>query len=339
MTFQPVLPIAALIGVSCLILFTWALLLGRALRRAGRNRYLPVVVRWSALAAAMLLLVIAAARPAFGSPRDVAADGGVNVFFVVDRSVSSRVEDFGDGKSRMAGMRRDMAALIDKYPDARFAVIAFASTSDLDWPLSQDVWSLKPKISGLSAYAASNPDALFDVNAAAGADVLRYELQQAADQFPAAKNLVFYLGSGAAGSRVPQGKFDVAGERISGGAVLGYGTPAGGPVPGEVRDGRLSYLTAPGSDTPLQAGFDEARLRDIAGQLKLPYIHRDSGEPLGAALPAPTANASSTPSPEGDYVELYWIFAIAAGVFILPEIFLSIRHYRRNRVVRQEVDR
>jgi Ca-activated chloride channel family protein len=338
MTFQPALPVAVLVVVSLLILLTWALSLQRALRRAGRSRYLPVALRWSGLAAAMLLLVIAAARPSFGTPRDVAADGGINVYFVVDRSVASRVEDFGDGKSRMAGMRRDMAALIDQYPNARFAVITFASASDLDWPLSQDVWSLGPKVSGMSAYAASSPDTLFDVNAAAGADLVKYELQQSADQFPAAKNLVFYFGSGAAGSRAPQGKFDMAGERISGGAVLGYGTPAGGPIPGEVRNGRLTYLTDAGSDAPLQSGIDEARLRGIADQLKLPYIHRLSGEPLSASLPAGTANAGSTPSSEGDHVELYWIFALAAAVLTLPEIFLTIRHYRRNRVVRQEVD-
>ena len=66
----------------------------------------------------------------------VAGDGDPNVFLVVDRSADMRVEDLAGGRVRMAGARDDIAALIDRYPDARFAVIAFASRPSLDWPLS-----------------------------------------------------------------------------------------------------------------------------------------------------------------------------------------------------------
>src|SRR2546422_677522 len=76
----------------------------------------------------------------------------LNVFIVIDRSVDSRVEDFADHESRMAGIRDDVLAVIDQYPRARFSVIEFASKAAELWPLSADAWSLKPLIQGLSPY-------------------------------------------------------------------------------------------------------------------------------------------------------------------------------------------
>ena len=151
MTFNPVLPAAVLFGVAALILTSRVL----APRRAS-------VLRWIALTLAMLLLVLAAAGPALGArtSQNPSALGTVNVFFVVDRSAASRVEDFGDGASRMAGIRRDMAAVVDQYPGARFAVISFASSADLDWPLSEDVWSLKPMVAALDRIRAHPPEAV-----------------------------------------------------------------------------------------------------------------------------------------------------------------------------------
>jgi len=339
MTFDPVVPGTLLVAVAALIVALRALSLRQALRRSAGGHFGPAVLRWTVLTLAMLSLVLAAARPVVGTgtPR-ASADGGVNVFFVVDRSAASRVEDFGDGASRMAGIRGDMAALVDQYPDGRFAVISFASSSDLDWPLSEDVWSIKPMIAGLSPYPSTSPSGVFDVDAAAASDILRYELDQAGEQFPGAKNLVFYLGSGAAGSRAPQGNFDVASASVAGGAVLGYGSLTGGPVPAQMVDGRVVYLADVPGGPALQAAIDESRLRTIAEQLGLPYVHRDSGQNVTTALTpmsdSPTTNAASG----SKRIEVYWVLSLAAAAFLLAEIYLTIRGYRRNRVLRHEVE-
>ena len=56
------------------------------------------------------------------------------------------------GQSRMSAIRTDIETLIDRYPQARFALIAFASRPSLDWPLSEDAWSLKPEVARLAPY-------------------------------------------------------------------------------------------------------------------------------------------------------------------------------------------
>ena len=185
MTFHPVLP-AVLLLVIAVVVIALRLLTMRRLHATAGARW-ATVWRWSGLTLAVLLILIAAARPGVErGERDAATAArsaqNTNVFLLVDRSADSGVEDYGDRQSRMSGIRSDVEALIDQYPGARFALVAFASRSSLDWPLSEDAWSLEPEVARLSPYAAT--DTTEDVNAAAAANVLRYQLIAAGQQYP-----------------------------------------------------------------------------------------------------------------------------------------------------------
>ncbi len=151
-TYRPVVPLAVLLLIAAVLVAARAIVLSAVLARSGSPHRRSALVGWSATTAAVLLLVLAAARPGLDSPgarqhdRDLTATSqgaNVNVFFVVDRSVDSRVTDYGEGTSRMTGIRNDIAAVIDTYPKARFAMIGFAARPSVDWPLSEDTWSLK----------------------------------------------------------------------------------------------------------------------------------------------------------------------------------------------------
>ncbi len=251
MTFQPALPTVVLIAVAVVVIAMRLLTMRRLYATAG-GRW-STVWRWSGLTLAVLLILIAAARPGIdhgerGAAAAARSADNTNVFFIVDRSPDSAVEDHGDGEPRMSIIRNDIEALIDQYPGARFAMIAFASRPSLDWPLSEDAWSLRPEVARLTPYPASADDE--DVNAAAAANVLRYQLIGAGQQYPDSESLVFYFGSGAAGSRAPQGEFDPTAGSVDGGAVFGYG-----------------------------AARNEQGLRRVAEQLGLPYVDRDDGGP------------------------------------------------------------
>lgn len=349
MTVHPVLAPALLLIVAAVLVGARAQALSALLGQTAPGHRRPALWRWAAITVALLSLTIAAARPglhaAAAQPDSNTAAAGAtsnaNVFLVVDRSVDSRVEDYGDRASRMSGMRADLAAIIDAYPQARFAVIGFASAPSVDWPLSEDTWSLKSFVAGLSPYVNVPPDAADRVDAAAAANILRYQLIRADQQYPGSQNLVFYLGAGAGGSTDPQGSFSVDG-RVSGGTVLGYGTTAGGPIPGAYVDGTVTYLSDARSGAPAVSAIDEPELRRIADQLALPYVHREAGVPITGVLPAipagPAADSAVlTSSTQPRRVELYWVFALLAAGLLLPEIYLSIREFRRDRTARQEL--
>lgn len=315
MTFQPVLPWAILAVVVGALVLARVVSLRQMLwsaggRPGGRSR---AVLRWSGVTFAVLLLITAATRPAFRGNEShrgtTAAGDNLNVFLIVDRSADARVEDYGAGKPRIAGMRDDIATLIEQYPAARYALVGVASRAVLDWPLSEDVWSLRPTIAALSANQRG-PDTGSDVNAAAG-NVLRYQLAQAAQQYPGARNVVLYFGSGAPGSRAPQSVFDLTQGSVDGGAVLGYGR----------------------SDA-----IDEPELREVARQLAVPYLHREAGQPVQLNLPD-RPDGTGIGAAAVKRIELYWLPALLAAGLLLIEIYLSVREFRRGRIARRDLTR
>ena len=302
MTFDPVVPVVFLAVIAAILLLLRAVALRRA-AEGGRHGWL----RWATTTAAMLLVLLAAARPVSGSaavsePAQRSQDGA-NVYFVVDRSADSAIPDF-DGAPRMSAIRKDIQELIDTHPGARFAVIAFASRPAVDWPLSADAWSLQPVVDALNPYPG--PAAAADLaNAGAAANVLRYQLIAAGQQYPQAPNLVYYLGSGAGQTTVTQGVFDTG--AVDGGAVLGY---AG---------------DEPGVNT----------LRGIADQLGVPFIQRNAGESLPQTDTEADSSAASDPTGVQQRVELYWVLTLLAAVLLLGEIFLTTRDLRRARATRK----
>ena len=151
MTFEPILPwwVLGLLALLTLVLRMYTLY--RVLVVVGKGSQRKVVVRWSLLTLVIVCLLAASVRPGIEQERhtatrtaaEVAATDDVNVFFVVDRSLNSRADDYGDNQFRMAGIRADMQSIVDQYPTGRFSVTSFATRARIDWPLSDDHWSLR----------------------------------------------------------------------------------------------------------------------------------------------------------------------------------------------------
>ena len=299
MSLEPILPPLLIAGLAVALLVARVVTFGRVRAQAGGW---AAVWRWSSLTAAGVLLLVAALGPtAGGSPDSVprpAGDREPNIFVLLDRSPEMSQRDT-DGRPRMAAARDDIAALIDRYPDARFALIGFADRPSVVWPLSADTWSLRPVVAATEPYPAT-PGA----NVGAAASVLRYQLISAVQQFPRARNLVFYLGAGAPGSPTPQREFQLPEDSVDGGAVLGYGNSGA----------RL--------------------LRGVAGQIGVPFTSRGDATPLDVALTGEDAEGRP-PAVTRDRaaLELYWIFAGTAALLILAELYLVLRGFRRARSI------
>lgn len=298
MTFAPVGSWSWLLAVGAVLVLLRVVALTRILAQARSVRRRRTLLRWTGLTFAVLCIVMAAARPGFDTGRDSAlavdspasGSSNLNVFFVVDRSVDSPVP----------AMRADLTALIDQYPDARFALISFATRATVDWPVSDDVWSLRSVVSGLSSYVAATPDQALQTNAFAARDVLRAKVEAAAADYPGSRNLVFYLGTGDPQSLVSRGSFDLPASTVAGGAVLGYGD------------------------------MDQGRLAEIATQLGVPFTEE---------IPAVqvSADGSGESLQVADRREIYWLFTLLAAALVLTEIAFTGREYLKNRMSRQEV--
>ena len=291
MTLQPALPPLLLAAAGVLIT---ALVLLR--RRTGGP--LP----WG-LAIAAVLLLAALARPVLGGSEPavtgIAGAREPNIFLIVDRSAA--MAEYG------SAARADIDAVLDRHPDARFALITFDARPSLDWPLSADSWSLRPILDAATPYARAADDI---TNVGAAGNVLRYQLISASQQFPQARNLVYYFGAGAPESTAPQREFRLPEGAVDGGAVFGYGDAA------------------------------EARLRAVADQIGVPYV--SGGQDTAPEEAAPQDSQGPQPDHAGaasSGFELYWVLAGVAGLVLLFELYHALRYLRRTRLDRIEVGR
>ncbi len=323
MTWNPVLPPWLLFGIAALFIAVQVVTL-RRWRLAQRDR--TALWRWAGLTCAGLLLIVASLRVVITDADEAvtrsAGDDQPNVFLLVDRSPDMAVRDL-DGRTRMDVARDDLQTLIDRYPHGRFTVIGFSATPTLDWPLSADTWSLKPVLESVTPYAYSS-DAVEQTNAGAASTVLRYQLISAVQQYPRAKTLVFYLGAGARESRLPARQFEPPEGSVDGGAVIGYGTRAGGPIPG--------------TDVG-RSPIDDTSLRAVADQLQVPYVDRSTDDAFAAALPEGGAESGSEPvvTAARGQTETYWVPASIAAVLLLIELYFVLRDLRRSRLAGVEV--
>jgi hypothetical protein len=295
MTFEPIIPFAIFAVVAVALVGARLVTLRQALAATGAHRR-NALARWTATTLVVALLLLATTRPSLTASGDDTGERGsgtdTNVFVVLDRTVDAR---------------SDIDALLDRYPEARFAVITFAPEPALTWPLSQDVWSLRPAVDALTALSPGDPARS---DAAAPGNILRYRLIQATQQYPGSQNLVVYAGAGAPGSPEMRSSIDVPADSVSGGAVLGH---------------------------PADGAIDDTTLRRIADDLGVPYVDRRAGGELPPLETRPNAEEATEPVTTSARTELYWLLCLLAAGLLLGEIWLSVRELRQSRVARRDV--
>ncbi len=279
------------------------------------------------------LLLLAMVRPGLPGGTAQAATSDLNVFFVVDTTTSMVAEDHGNGTPRMVGVRQDIMAIAAELPGARFSVLTFDTKGHIRMPLTTDTLALETITSVLepqvTAYAKGS-------SISAARQVLAERLAAARDSHPERPRLVFYLGDGEQTSSTAPEPLGMGNGLVSGGAVLGYGTPAGGRMKentGAESDGgaRESRYVQDAEGRDAVSVIDEGRLREIASQLQVPYVHRAAGDPaapmLQQARPGTAESAANDASLPGKS-ELYWVFAAGAFALALVELGVVIRRVR-----------
>jgi Ca-activated chloride channel family protein len=329
MTLQPILPWWLFLPVitAALGFLAWRLLLER--RRPGNQSS----VRRGLL---VLLLLAAALRPGMpgGSARAATAD--LNVFFVVDTTSSMVAEDYGNAAPRLKGVRQDIMSIARELPGARFSVITFDTDAHVRMPLTTDTSALETIIVILqpqvTAYAKGS-----SITAARG--MLAERLAAAKHNHPGRPRLVFYLGDGEQTSAEEPAPLQLHDGLLAGGAVLGYGTSGGGRMKentGLESDGDAPYIqdTTAGAGKDAVSAIDEGRLREVAAQLGVPYVHRSAGDPVPAmmqqARPGTLGHTAEDAGP-GGRTEFYWVLAAGAFLLGLAEVLTIIRQLRQLR--------
>jgi Ca-activated chloride channel family protein len=158
-------------------------------------------------------------------------------------------------------------------------------------------------------------------------------LAQAKKQHPDRHTVVVFLSDGEntkAGAQ--QRSFAPLAKYVDDGAVLGYGTSAGGRMPtgGEppwtfVRDQSTGEVAL--------SHVDETNLKKIAQQLGVDYAYRGGTGSLTPWAAALAQHGSSTTGDGNEDFELYWVLALLLAGLALVELRLDVLAWREAKEV------
>jgi Ca-activated chloride channel homolog len=227
------------------------------------------VLKTVLVTAAVLFLVLALARPQFGTKLRTVKREGQDIVVALDVSLSMQAEDIKP--NRLEKAKHEIASMIDKFQGDRIALVAFAGKAFVQCPLTLDYGAAKMFLDAMTPDLIPVPGTA--VKAAIEASVTCFSAQDR-------KHKVLVLitdGEDHAGDPV-----DAAKAAAKEGVVIytvGLGSPEGVPIPTASEAG-----AAPGGFKKNRSGevvmtkLDEVSLEKIALETGGKYYRATPGE-------------------------------------------------------------
>ena len=340
MRFDPLLP------GSWLLVIAVALVMAALLWWSARWAFSALAdpgarASWWRRACLALVMVLILAGPAAAVTESTQVSN-VEIYLVVDRTGSMAAEDWAGGPAagggtRLDGVKSDLTAIRDAWPQARFCILALDGAAARELPLTSDLdavtsWigSLQQEITQRSQ--GSSLDGMLPL--------LVQTLTRAKEKNPEDARLVYILSDGEAtddgrGAGTAGAMWAEAGELTDGGAVLGYGTASGGMMrsfDGSSTPGSGKYILDPDTGKPAVSVPDTQALASAAKALGVPYFQRTGGSddvPTGD-FTRQDVNAVLTDGREKKNRVRYltWPLGIAASALAIWELVALIRAER-----------
>lgn len=208
----------------------------------------------------------------------------IEVFFVLDRSVSMLADDQADAPSRLKAATEDIKKLTTDLAGSRFAALTFSSELASAVPLTTDGHAISSWADTVTAeqmlYASGSSVSVVPQR-------LAQTLQTAKERHPSHIRLVVLLTDGEDtmdSTKTISPEWSQVKELCDGGLVLGYGTTKGGKMP-EYQDGfdqeddkkpskPTSYVMDPETGQVAISKANPERLKQIAQATGLNFAMR-----------------------------------------------------------------
>lgn len=287
---------------------------------------------WNIRIAMAVLAVLIAFRPGVGGAGDAEKPVGdrLEVLLVVDETLSMSALDYAGVRSRLEGVREDLTQITKALPDAHIGLIGFGHDAKVDLAFTNSRAAVQRAVQKVTREPMlAGTGTVMD----RPLDLMQKVLSDAEMQHPERRRVVVFLSDGENTKKgVKQRSFAPLAKYVDAGAVLGYGTSAGGRMPtgGEppwtfVRD------QTTGGDA--LSRIDEANLKKIARQVGVEYAYRGGTGSLTGWAAALAQEGSSTPADGNEDFELYWILALLLAALALVELRLDVLAWREAREV------
>ena len=305
-------------GFAVIAATTIYILVKRGIGQVKSRRGLTALLLLLAMLAGIAAVGI---RPMYLSPDSEIKTTNLDVAFVVDTTISMWAEDH-QGGTRIDGVRKDIRSIMEALPGSSFSLITFDNGAQILTPFTQDIVAVEEMLGDLNmpSYATSRGSSLNT-----SYEALHMMVESAARKEGERKTVVFLFSDGETTNGDALQSFKDLGRLVDSGAVLGYGTESGGAMyyPGR------GYIRNSSNGDKALSRIDETTLRQIAGDLSVPYINetKDAGTSLAGRLRSVRMMSREAAFAAGNregYTETYHYFAMFVEFLLLIWLYLTI---------------
>lgn len=242
------------------------------------------------------------------------------VLFVIDDTISMLAQDYNGNTERLTAVKEDCEYIIDELYGARFSVISFNNEAKLMSPYTNDAEFAKSVISSIYPL-----DELYAKGSSM--NVSKEQLINTAKNAYEKKDgsvIVFFISDGEINNNDELSSFADASQYIDTGAVLGYGTEAGGKmyVKSYYSDEiKVIQDTSSYPEKDAISKIDESNLKKLADDMDISYVNMNDRSNIDDILKSikNTSNVSQKDASSEGYKETYYIFVIPVLLLLIYE--------------------
>jgi len=220
------------------------------------------------LAGSLFFLILSAARPQFGMRLVDVKQQGADVVIAVDVSNSMLAEDLKP--NRLEKAKTLLSRLIQQLGGNRVGIIAFAGNAFWQCPLTFDISSANLFLQIMDAN-------LIPLPGTAIGSALRLGVQGLSKTAPKSKAIIL-LTDGEDHKSDPEGAADEAAKQGVKIYAIGFGNPAGEPIPVRDDKGNFSGYKKDKKGTVVMSKLDEALLTRITSVTGGEYFRAQDGD-------------------------------------------------------------
>lgn len=262
---------------------------------------------------AVISLILAIARPQFGSKLETVKKEGVEVMVCLDISNSMLAEDIAP--SRLEKAKRMLSRLLDKLDNDQVGLIVFAGDAFTQLPITNDFVSAKMFLSTIDPKMVSVQGTA--IGAAINLAVRSFTPNEASDK------AVILITDGENHEDDATGAARSAVEKDIKVHVIGIGSTQGALVPDDI--GRQGSYRKDRNGNPVTTRLNEKMAQEIAAAGQGIYARADNTNSALNAISDAIDGMKKTELEShvyADYDDKFGWFALLAFVFLLVDIFL-----------------
>ncbi|MEZ4644304.1 MAG: VWA domain-containing protein [Chloroflexota bacterium] len=225
---------------------------------------------------ALALVIVALARPQWGSQVQVVEQEGVQIMVVLDVSSSMLAQDVQP--NRLTRAKQTISELMDRLNGDEIGLVLFSGASFIQFPLTSDYSTARSFLDAAQPGIISRPGTVLG-------EAIRTALG-GFDPQRASQKVILILTDGESHDDDP---LAAAQEAADAGAVLyaiGFGSPDGEPIPEYDANGQFSGYKKDQSGEVVLSRLDEATLQQIVGSSGQYFRATAAGAELDALLAA-----------------------------------------------------